>query len=126
MRKNTNRMGRVNEEFKKEISHIITYELSNSDITGMVSVTRVETTPDLRYAKVYVSILGSKNIEKTLKGLQKASGFVRHRVAETVNLRITPEIRFVYDDSDVIGERIDKIIKEARENDETIKAQNKS
>ena len=57
-------MGRVNEELKKEISQVIDYELKNSNITGMVSVTRVNITPDLRYAKVYVSFLNSKNVKK--------------------------------------------------------------
>ena len=55
--KNTNRLGRINEELKKEISQVINYELKNPDVTGMVSVTKVKITPDLKYAKVYVSVL---------------------------------------------------------------------
>ena len=60
MRKNTNRLDRVNEELKKEISQVINYELNNSNVTGMVSVTKVKVTPDLRYAKVYVSVFYKK------------------------------------------------------------------
>lgn len=119
--KNTNRMGRVDEELKKEISHVINFELKNSNITGMISVTKVKVTPDLRYAKVYVSLLGSRNIEKTMQGLKNASGFIRSRVANTVNLRITPELNFVLDDSDIQGEKIDNILKEIKEKDEQIK-----
>ena len=109
--KNENRLGRINEELKKEISHIINYELKNPDVTGMISVTKVKITPDLKYAKVYVSVLNSKNLKKTLEGLKDSSGFIRSRVARTVNLRITPELVFEYDDSIEYGERIDSILK---------------
>ncbi len=73
MHKNNNRMNRVDEALKKEISNIVSYELENSKITGMVSITKVKTTPDLRYARVYVSILNSKNKKETLAGLKQAS-----------------------------------------------------
>ena len=115
MNKNTNRLGRVNEELKKELSQIINYELKNPDVTGMISVTKVKVTPDLKYAKVYVSILNSKNLKKTLQGLKDSSGFMRSRIAKTVNLRITPELVFEYDDSIVYGEKIDAILKEIKE-----------
>ncbi len=117
MRKNTNRLGRVNEELKKEISQVISYELKNPDVTGMVSVTKVKVTPDLRYAKVYVSVLNSKNLNKTLEGLKESSGFIRSRVAKTVNLRITPELVFEYDDSIIYGEKIDAILKSLKEDE---------
>ena len=112
MNKNSNRLGRIDEELKKEISNIITYNLKNPSITGMISVTRVKITPDLRYAQVYVSILNSKNVKETLAALKKSSGFVRTEVAKRINLRITPEIIFVLDDSMEYGERINKILKE--------------
>lgn len=111
MAKNTNRLGRINEELKKEISQVLNYELKNPDVTGMVSVTKVKITPDLKYAKVYVSVLNSKNLQKTMNGLKESSGFVRSRIAQTVNLRITPEIIFEYDDSIEYGEKIDAILK---------------
>ncbi len=110
MGKNPNRMGRVDGELKREISQVINFELENSKVTGMVSVTKVKVTPDLRYAKVYVSIFNSKNKERTLEGLKESAGFIRSRVANTVNLRITPEIVFVYDDSEEQGARIDAIL----------------
>ena len=94
MSKNEARLGRVNEELMKALSQIITYELKNPDVTGMISVTRVKVTPDLKYAKVYVSML---------------------------NLRITPELVFEYDDSIEHGERIDNILKQISEQDKAIK-----
>lgn len=114
MAKNINRLGRVNEELKKSISQVINYELKNPDVTGMISVTKVKITPDLKYAKVYVSVLNSKNINKTMKGLKDSSKFIRGRIAQTVNLRITPELVFEYDDSIEYGERIDAILKELK------------
>ena len=112
MNKNSNRLGRIDEELKKEISNIINYDLKNPNITGLISVTKAKITPDLKYAQVYVSILNSKNTKETLATLKKASGFVRTEVAKRINLRVTPEIIFVLDDSMEYGERIDKILKE--------------
>ena len=117
MTKNTNRLGRVNEELKKEISQVINYELKNPDVTGMISVTKVKVTPDLKYAKVYVSILNPKNLSKTLSGLKESAGFIRSRVAQTVNLRITPELVFEYDDSIEYGEKIDAILRELKKDE---------
>ena len=108
----SNRMARVNEELKREISNIINYEVKNSNVTGLISVTKVKTSPDLKYAKVYVSILNSKNIKNTLAGLKKASGFIRSRLAEKNKLRVTPELVFEFDDTLVYGERIDNILKD--------------
>ena len=89
MAKNEARLNRINEELKKELSQVLNYELKNPNITGMLSVTKVKITPDFKYAKVYVSILNSKNIKKTMEGLKESSGFIRSRLAKTVNLRIT-------------------------------------
>lgn len=115
MQKNSNRLGRINEELKKEISQVINYELQNSKVTGIVSVTKVKITPDLRYAKVYISTLNPKDVKKTLEGLKESSGFIRSRVANTINLRVTPELVFVYDDSEEQGNRIDQILKNLQE-----------
>ena len=106
------RMGRIEEEYKKELSQIITYELKNPNVTGLISVTKVKVTNDLKYAKVYVSILNSKNIKATLAGLKKSSGFIRSQLATKVNLRNTPELIFELDDSIEYGTRIDKILKD--------------
>lgn len=117
MSKNETRLGRINEELRKEISNIITFELKDPNITGLISVTKVKITPDLKYAKVYVSILNAKNEEKTLKGLQDSSGFIRTQVAKTVNLRITPQLIFELDDSIEYGMKIDSILKEINSNE---------
>ena len=114
MQKNQNRFNRINEELKKEISHIISYELKNPNVSGMISVTRANVTPDLKYAKVYVSILNAKNTQETLQGLKQSSGFIRSELAKTMNLRITPELVFELDDSMEYGAKIDSILKEIK------------
>lgn len=106
----SNRMARVNEELKRELSNIINYEVKNSNVTGMISVTKVKTSPDLKYARVSVSILNSKNIKQTLAGLKAASGFIRSKIAQKMNLRVTPELVFELDESLVYGEKIDTIL----------------
>ena len=114
MPKNNNRLGRIDEEFKKEISSIVSYDLKEPKITGMVSVTRVKVTPDLRYAKVWVSILNSKNTEETLDGLKKSAGYLRSELAKRINLRNTPELVFELDESLEYGARIDSILNEIK------------
>ena len=110
--KESPRLGRIDEEYKKEISQIIGYELKNPNVTGMISVTKVKVTNDLKFAKVYVSILNSKNIKDTLAGLKKSSGYIRSELAKRVNLRNTPELIFELDDSIEYGAKIDSILKE--------------
>ena len=112
MPKNENRLNRINEELKKEISQIISFELKNPDVTGLISVTKVKITPDLKYAKVYVSLLNSKDEAKTMEGLGQSAGFMRSLIAKRVNLRITPELVFEKDDSMEYGMKIDSILKE--------------
>lgn len=118
MPKNEARLNRINEELKKELSQVLNYELKNPNVTGMLSVTRVKITPDFKYAKVYVSILNSKNIKKTMEGLKESSGFLRSKLAKTINLRITPELVFELDDSLEYGARIDSILKDLNINKE--------
>ena len=113
MPENKTRLGRIDEEYRKEISNIISYKLKNPNVTGLISVTKVKVTNDLKYAKVYVSILNSKNIKDTLAGLKKSSGFIRSELARKVNLRNTPELIFELDDSIEYGAKIDSILKEA-------------
>ena len=71
MKKNNNRFDRIDEEYKKEISNIISFEIKDPNVTGLISVTKVKVTTDLKYAKVYVSILNAKNTNQTLEGLRK-------------------------------------------------------
>ena len=112
MPENQNRLGRIDEQYRKEISQIINYDLKNPNVTGLISVTKVKVTNDLKYAKVYVSILNSKNTKQTLAGLKKSAGYIRSELARRVNLRNTPEIIFELDDSMEYGERIDTILKQ--------------
>ena len=112
MAKNEARLNRINEELRKELSSILAYELKNPNITGMLSVTKVKITPDFKYAKVYVSILNSKDVEKTMTGLKESAGFIRSRIAKEINLRITPKLVFEIDDSLEYGARIENILKD--------------
>lgn len=112
MPENQARLGRIEEEYKKELSQIIGYELKNPNVTGLISVTKVKVSNDLKYAKVYVSILNSKNIKDTITGLKKSAGFIRSELARRVNLRNTPELIFELDDSLEYGAKIDTILKE--------------
>ena len=114
MNKNNNRLGRIDEEYKKEISNIINYNLKNPNVTGLISVTKVKVTADLKFAKVSVSILNSKNVKETLAGLKKSSGFLRSELAKRINLRNTPELVFELDESLEYGARIDKIINDLK------------
>ena len=109
---NNNRMGRIGEEYKKELSQIIDRELKDPSITGMISVTKVKVTNDLKYAKIYISILNSKDEKATIEGLKKSSGFIRTELAKRINLRNTPELIFEIDDSMEYGAKIDSILKE--------------
>ena len=112
MPESKSRLERINEQYKKELSQIINYELKNPNATGMNSVTKVKVTNDLKFAKVDVSILNAKDTKQTLAALKKSAGFIRSELARRVNLRNTPEIIFELDDSMEYGERIDKILKE--------------
>ena len=111
-RKNSNRMDRVNEELKKEISLVIDQKLKNPNITGIISVTKVKTSTDLKYARVYISLINSKSKKSTLEGIKNASGFIRTEIAKRVNLRYTPELTFEIDESMEYSSKIENILKE--------------
>lgn len=111
-RKNSNRMDRVNEELKKEISLVIDQSLKNPNITGIISVTKVKTSPDLKFARVYISIINSKSKKNTLEGIKNAAGYIRSEIAKRINLRYTPELNFVIDDSMEYGDKIENILKQ--------------
>ena len=96
----SNRIGRINEEIQREMSSLIrTVKDPRVADAGMVSVTAVETTPDLKYAKIYVSVLDKTASAQALKGLKSASGYLRRELGRALNLRNTPELSFVRDDS---------------------------
>ena len=111
MEKSNNRLSRIEEELKREISNIINYKMNNSNITGMVSVTKVKVSPDLSKARVFVSMINS-NKKNTLAALKKSSGFIRSEIAHKVNLRTTPELIFEFDETIEYGAKIDNILKD--------------
>lgn len=117
MAKNETRLNRINEELKREISHVLTFELKNPNVTGLLSVTRAKITPDFKYAKVYISVLNSKDVDKTMQGLRDSAGFIRSQIAKTINLRITPELVFELDDSVEYGMKIDNILKNLKKDE---------
>ena len=96
----SNRIGRVNEEIQRELASLIpTVKDPRVADAGMISVTAVETTPDLKYAKILVSVLNKSASAQALKGLKSASGYLRRELGRSLNLRNTPELSFVRDDS---------------------------
>ena len=94
----SNRIGRINEEIQRELSALIP-AVKDPRVSGMIAVTAVETTPDLRYAKAYISVLDKENGERVLKGLRSASGWLRRELGSALKLRYTPELVFQLDDS---------------------------
>ena len=117
--KNKRRIERINDEIARIVSNIIRFEMSDPRIGTVVSVTRAETTSDLKYCKISVSMLNEndENDDTTLIALTNASGFVRKRIAETLNLRHTPEISFVLDDRIAHAMHMHRLIDEVRQND---------
>ena len=94
----SNRIGRINEEIQRELSTLIR-TVKDPRVSGMISVTAVNTTPDLKFCKVYISVLDKSDVNQVLKGLKSAAGFLRRELGRTLNLRNTPELSFVRDDS---------------------------
>ena len=116
MRKNSIKNTRINGEVQKELSRIISQEIKDPRISPMTSVVACEVAPDLKSCKAYISVLGDKEAQdSTMAGLKSAMGYIRRELARTVNLRNTPEIRFIIDQSIEYGvnmsERIDDVIK---------------
>lgn len=109
------RLERINELLREEISDLIATELKDPRLGGLVSVTDVETTPGLEYARVYVSVLGSpEERQQTLAALGHASGFFRRLLGERLKIRQIPELAFHFDDSIERGDRIMRLLREAR------------
>ena len=102
----SNRIGRINEEIQKELSSLIRNLKDPRVQDTMISVTRVETTPDLRWAKVYVSFLQEDRAAGAIKGLKSASGYLRRELGRALNLRYTPELQWALDDSITYGARM--------------------
>ena len=102
----SNRIGRINEDLQRELSSLIRTLKDPRVQQSMVSVTKVEATGDLRYAKVYISVLDKDKSKETLKGLKSAAGFMRREIGSRLRLRYTPELVFEEDQSMEYGARM--------------------
>ncbi len=113
-----NRPARVAEEFRQELSNLLARGLKDPRITGFVTVTGAKMSPDLKEATAYVSVHAEAAVrEKTMEGLRAAATFLQREVARNLGLRHTPHLRFVYDESVERGDRIDRLLREARVRD---------
>ena len=106
----SNRIGRINEEMQRELANLIR-GLKDPRVQGMISVTGVETTPDLRYARVYISVLEKDTTAEVLKGLKSAGGYLRREIGSALQLRYTPELQFVEDTSIETGARMFQLLR---------------
>ena len=119
MRKNSIKNTRVNNEVKKELSRIIVQEIKDPRIHHMTSVISVDVTPDLKFAKAYISVLGDDEAkESTMEGLTSAGPYIRRLLAKSVNLRNTPELSFVLDETIEYGVNMSKLIDEVNKNNQ--------
>ena len=106
----SNRIGRINEEIQKELASLLRNLKDPRVQDTMISITHVETTPDLRYAKVYVSFLQEERASDAMKGLKSAGGYLRRELGRALNLRYTPELTWALDDSITYGAKMLKLI----------------
>ena len=118
MRKNSVKNTRINSEVLKELSRIISREIKDPRIAPMTSVVSVEVAPDLKTCKAYISVLGDKEAqESTLEGLRSAHGYIRRELARSINLRNTPDVRFILDQSIEYGVNMSRLIDDVIEHD---------
>lgn len=123
MRKNSIKNTRVNAEVQKELSNILREGIKDPRVAPMTSVVSVEVAPDLKTCKAYISVLGDENAQTdTIKGLQSAEGYIRRELARNLNMRNTPEVKFVLDQSIAYGvamsKKIDEVTKDIKEEGE--------
>ena len=113
MRKNSIKNTRINAEVQKELANLIRSEIKDPRVGPMTCVTDVEVAPDLKTCKVWVSTLGDESaLTETIKGLKNAEGFLRRQLAASLNLRNTPELRFIADTSIEYGMKMNKLLDE--------------
>jgi ribosome-binding factor A len=110
----SNRIGRINEEIQRELSALLRTVKDPRVQNGMLTIVRVDTTPDLRYARVFVSTLNASSEKEVLKGLKSAAGYLRHELGETLQLRYTPQLQFVADDSIAHGAHILELLRNVK------------
>ena len=119
MRKNSVKNTRVNGEVMRVLSNIIRGEIKDPRINPMTSVVAVEVAPDLKTCKAWISVLGNEESQKdTLAGLKSAEGYIRNQLARKINLRNTPEIRFIIDQSIEYGVNMSRMIDEVNRADD--------
>lgn len=109
---------RLEQDVKVALSNIITYDVKEPSVTGLISVTDVKITPDQKYAKVFVSVFGKQNKEKVIEALKKATGFIKSELGRKVRMRNIPSLQFELDDSIEYGAYMDKVIDEVIKKDE--------
>ncbi len=106
---------RVGEEIRHELGILVAGELRDPRIAALITVTEVRVTPDMKHARVFVSVTGTEQEQaSTLKGLKAAAGFIRHELTERIQLRRAPEIHFVLDYSEEYGQRIDALLRQTK------------
>jgi ribosome-binding factor A len=105
----SNRIGRINEEIQRVLSDLIR-TVKDPRVHGLISITHVDTTADLKYAKIYVSVLDKSDADQVIKGLKSAAGYLRRELGHALSLRATPELTFVRDDSIDKGAHILELI----------------
>lgn len=113
------RIDRISEQVRREVDRIIRERLSDPRIHGTFSVTRAEVTRDLRYAKIYVSILEEADRAPMMAALKKAAGFVRHELGQSMIIRYAPEILFEQDNNIEYGIHIASVLRQVRPEEET-------
>ena len=112
----SNRIGRINEEIQRELAALLR-TVKDPRVHGLVSITHVVTTPDLRYAKVYVSLLDRGDSKEVIRGLKSAGGYLRRELGRALSLRYTPELLFQEDDSIDKGTHILKLLNDIEKKD---------
>ncbi|MBE5741347.1 MAG: 30S ribosome-binding factor RbfA [Clostridiales bacterium] len=105
------RIERINSEIQKAISHIIDNDIRDPQIDAIISVSSVETTPDLSYCRVYITSIGNTPSDEVLARIKGAAGFIRGRLSKMIRLRITPRLEFLKDESVEYSSKIENILK---------------
>ena len=124
MRKNSIKNTRINAEVQHELANLIRGGIKDPRIHPMTSVTAVEVAPDLKTCRAYISVLGDDEAKRnTLEGLKNAEGYIRRQLAKTINLRNTPEVRFILDESIEYGVAMSKLIDEVSKKEDAQEVQ---
>lgn len=105
------RIDRISEQVRREVDRIIREDVSDPRVRGTFSITRADVTRDLRFAKIYISVLEEDNREPMLAALRKAAGFIRRELGHNLSLRYTPELQFVHDQNIAYGVHIASVLR---------------